>query len=348
MEDKAAVDEIKEPLQSETEEETSSASESDDDEEEEEKERFCNGLASKLGMISVLFDTPSGFAIFFYDGISSMYDVWAEFAAEYVAKRVVALKEFKTFEDKLIAINHETGVSEELATMIKKYMAPQQKLAIGNNNYKDIIEKDLGTPCMCGPPMDELMWGLKIQMRLFSRQQLKRLREDAPKYKDKIFRMPCLSRARKLRFKTARVLFRLVKRAKEAYEAEQEREAASNHEIGPDGKKINPGIDPVMVNELTECDNMLSAQCKEKQHLITPALHPGLHGSKAGLKPHYTNQIMLDNGIIKNRPKENQGHQQPSLNASPRLWRTAMATKLRKHEVAPVVLGNWATSPARV
>uniref|UniRef100_A0A0E0KXQ0 Uncharacterized protein n=1 Tax=Oryza punctata TaxID=4537 RepID=A0A0E0KXQ0_ORYPU len=325
MEDKAAVDEIKEPLQSETEEETSSASESDDDEEEEEKERFCNGLASKLGMISVLFDTPSGFAIFFYDGISSMYDVWAEFAAEYVAKRVVALKEFKTFEDKLIAINHETGVSEELATMIKKYMAPQQKLAIGNNNYKDIIEKDLGTPCMCGPPMDELMWGLKIQMRacivfecdhcvnkhndslrcaaehlkkisrietkdwdlvklvaafkmvcfpeekfepaewLFSRQQLKRLREDAPKYKDKIFRMPCLSRARKLRFKTARVLFRLVKRAKEAYEAEQEREAASNHEIGPDGKKINPGIDPVMVNELTECDNMLSAQCKEKQ-----------------------------------------------------------------------------------
>lgn len=72
-----------------------------------------------------------------------MQDIWADFVSEYVAKRAVALKEFKTFEDKLAL----------------------QKLPVGNDNYRDIIEKRLHIPCMSGPHVDELMWGLKIQMR---------------------------------------------------------------------------------------------------------------------------------------------------------------------------------------
>ena len=36
-------------------------------------------------------------------------------------------------------------------------------------------------------------------------------------------------------------------------------------EIGPDGKKIRPGINPVMIDELTECNTMLSAQRKKRQ-----------------------------------------------------------------------------------
>lgn len=65
-----------------------------------------------------------------------------------------------------------------------------QKLPVGNDNYRDIIEKRLVSikaplfftsmnnfehqlfcglfqhiPCMSGPHVDELMWGLKIQMR---------------------------------------------------------------------------------------------------------------------------------------------------------------------------------------
>lgn len=35
----------------------------------------------------------------------------------------------------MAAINHETGVSYSLATMIQKYRAPQHKLAVGNDNY---------------------------------------------------------------------------------------------------------------------------------------------------------------------------------------------------------------------
>lgn len=109
--------------------------------------------------------------------------------------------------------------------------------------------------------------------QLFTRLQLEWFRDDAPKYKDKILKVSWLIvyneifRARELRLKTARVLFCLVKRAKEAYEAEQAGEAASDNEIGPDGKEIHPGITPVIIDELTECvcDIILSAGHKERQ-----------------------------------------------------------------------------------
>ena len=39
-------------------------------------------------------------------------------------------------------------------------------------------------------------------------------------------------------------------------------------EIGPDGKKVRPGINPVMIEELTECNTMLSAQRKKRQVYI--------------------------------------------------------------------------------
>jgi pre-mRNA-processing factor 19 len=42
-------------------------------------------------------------------------------------------------------------------------------------------------------------------------------------------------------------------------------------EIGPDGKKIRPGINPVMIDELTECNTMLSAQRKKRQ--VRTSLH---------------------------------------------------------------------------
>ena len=39
-------------------------------------------------------------------------------------------------------------------------------------------------------------------------------------------------------------------------------------EIGPDGKKVRPGINLVMIEELTECNTMLSAQRKKRQVYI--------------------------------------------------------------------------------
>jgi hypothetical protein len=43
---------------------------------------------------------------------------------------------------------------------------------------------------------------------------------------------------------------------------------ALEDEVGPDGKKMRPGINPVMIDELTECNSMLSAQRKKRQVCI--------------------------------------------------------------------------------
>jgi|UniRef100_A0ACD5TUC9 pre-mRNA-processing factor 19 len=47
---------------------------------------------------------------------------------------------------------------------------------------------------------------------------------------------------------------------------------ALEDEVGPDGKKMRPGINPVMIDELTECNSMLSAQRKKRQ--VPPSLAP--------------------------------------------------------------------------
>uniref|UniRef100_A0A0D9WHU7 Uncharacterized protein n=1 Tax=Leersia perrieri TaxID=77586 RepID=A0A0D9WHU7_9ORYZ len=107
------------------------------------------------GLIRVLFETPSGFAIFVYDGVNLIRQD---------AMQAVVLIGFEKFENKLAAINHDTGVSERLAMMINKYMAPGQKLAVETDGYKKIIKKSLGISCLCGRTVDELMWGLKIHM----------------------------------------------------------------------------------------------------------------------------------------------------------------------------------------
>ncbi|THU69202.1 hypothetical protein C4D60_Mb08t11920 [Musa balbisiana] len=41
---------------------------------------------------------------------------------------------------------------------------------------------------------------------------------------------------------------------------------AAEDDLGPDGKKIRPGINPVIIAELTECNALLSGQRKKRQH----------------------------------------------------------------------------------
>ncbi|KAJ6817044.1 pre-mRNA-processing factor 19 [Iris pallida] len=47
---------------------------------------------------------------------------------------------------------------------------------------------------------------------------------------------------------------------------------AAEEEVGPDGKRIRPGINPAMIAELTECNALLSGQRKKRQ--IPPTLAP--------------------------------------------------------------------------
>ncbi|XP_039774328.1 probable nucleolar protein 5-2 isoform X2 [Panicum virgatum] len=115
-------------------------------------------LADRLGhngIILLLFETPSGFAIFRYYGVQLFLPN---------AKEFIWLKKFRTFNDKSKVINH-TGISTHLTEMIKKWHLPGQKLAVGKLEYKKAIEARLKIPCLFNDEVLEVMWGLKNLMR---------------------------------------------------------------------------------------------------------------------------------------------------------------------------------------
>ncbi|CAO2178610.1 unnamed protein product [Urochloa humidicola] len=145
---------------------------SDDEEDEEEMLRNSDEALRFLDdlLIRVLFETPSGFAIFLYSGYklcepNDVKEIWLDFVDPAVTKRLVRCLVSKTFANKAHAISQSTGVSEEFATLIRGYLKPGQKLAVGNEDYKSIIEKELHKPCVYDCAVEELMWGLKIQMQ---------------------------------------------------------------------------------------------------------------------------------------------------------------------------------------
>lgn len=61
----------------------------------------------------------------------------------FIYLQVIRLKDFQTFENKTAAISLHNGVNNKLRGMIKKWLRPGQKLAIGKNEYKQIIEEQL-------------------------------------------------------------------------------------------------------------------------------------------------------------------------------------------------------------
>ncbi|TVU31674.1 hypothetical protein EJB05_23372, partial [Eragrostis curvula] len=109
------------------------------------------------GLIMILFETPSGFAIFYGNGIS-LYEPGA--------MEVVWQKDFQIFKDKSNAINLDTGLNDQLSKMLLKWRRPGQKLAVGKHEYRTIIEASLGIPCLCDEPVMEVMLGIRILMHI--------------------------------------------------------------------------------------------------------------------------------------------------------------------------------------
>ncbi|KAF8691478.1 hypothetical protein HU200_040622 [Digitaria exilis] len=125
-----------------------------------------------------LVQTKTGFAIFMYDGIKLL-------AKD--ALQATWLIEFRPFEPKVSALN-SNGVSEELAGMIRKSIEPGQKLAVEDKVYQEVIQNNMVSvqpfpcllnfmnhfedllfyfqkiSCLCDDTVEELMWGLKLQM----------------------------------------------------------------------------------------------------------------------------------------------------------------------------------------
>ncbi|KAL6850125.1 hypothetical protein ACP4OV_020752 [Aristida adscensionis] len=130
--------------------------------------------------IAVLFETPSGFAIFnmLEEDLKrpdAMQNVWANFGADRVGD-FIRLREFREFKDKSCAINQDTGVSWDLTKMIKKWHVPGRKIAVGKAEYRVIIEKILGIPCLFDDIVMEVMWGLKHLMHFLVPQEKMKLR----------------------------------------------------------------------------------------------------------------------------------------------------------------------------
>uniref|UniRef100_A0ACD5TNJ8 Uncharacterized protein n=1 Tax=Avena sativa TaxID=4498 RepID=A0ACD5TNJ8_AVESA len=122
------------------------------------------------GVVSVLLETPSGFAIFYFCGLflyvpDAIQSMWVNFATCARAREAVWLKEFQTFDDKSSAINADTGVNTQLTEMIMTSRRPGEKLVVAKPEYKSIIETRLGIPCLHDEIVMELMWGMKRLLR---------------------------------------------------------------------------------------------------------------------------------------------------------------------------------------
>ncbi|CAM0884080.1 unnamed protein product [Alopecurus aequalis] len=153
-------------------------SEDDDDDDEyglkmDDPQDPSVALLGNSGVISVLFETPSGFAILGHHGTrllepDACEHVWADFADE--PRRTLWLKEFRAFEDKVSAINGD-AISPAFAEMIKNHVVDGQTLAVGNDEYAVVIREHLRINFLCTPSVKELMWGLNIQMSHFVPQE---------------------------------------------------------------------------------------------------------------------------------------------------------------------------------
>ncbi|RLN34977.1 hypothetical protein C2845_PM03G27160 [Panicum miliaceum] len=144
----------------------------EDDVEEYENWNYFPGLGVKLGnygIILVLFETPSGFALFTYDGVKLLRPGVIE---------IFWLRAFQAFEEKSSAINRDTGVNYQLAKMIADHIKTDQKLAVGSPEHKEIIEKSLGISCLHDDTVMEVMWGLKNCMHHFLPDEL--IKDDHP------------------------------------------------------------------------------------------------------------------------------------------------------------------------
>lgn len=141
----------------------------------------CTDLSSddflnNKGVISVLLETPSGFAIFYFCGLflyapDAVQSLWVHFSTYSRARKVAWLKEFQTFADKSSAIDAHTGIDAQLTKMIMKSRSPGEKLLVGNREYKSIIEKCLGIPCLHNEIVMEIMWGMQHLMRSLVRRE---------------------------------------------------------------------------------------------------------------------------------------------------------------------------------
>ncbi|XP_052165355.1 uncharacterized protein LOC127782267 [Oryza glaberrima] len=137
-------------------------------------------------LVWLLFETPSGFAIFSFNSYifeeeNAIEHIWANFVMDYIAKKYLWLKQFQKFEDKSAAINCTTGLGKELRGMLKIWCRRGEKLMVGSLEYKEIIEADQelkGVRCLYNDYVMEVMWGIKNLMHILVPEEQKMLTKE--------------------------------------------------------------------------------------------------------------------------------------------------------------------------
>ncbi|XP_044436855.1 uncharacterized protein [Triticum aestivum] len=127
------------------------------------------------GICKLLFETPSGFAIFSFDMQylhKDIEDTWHYFVGDYWHYCILTLHAFRKFEDKSSAINITTGeLGGPLANLLFEYCLTDELILVGKPEYKSIIEEKLRLPCRCDEMVMEVMWGLQNLMPLLIPQE---------------------------------------------------------------------------------------------------------------------------------------------------------------------------------
>ncbi|XP_039797606.1 probable nucleolar protein 5-1 [Panicum virgatum] len=121
-----------------------------------------------------LLETPSGFALFDVDddALKEADDTWVYFRDVDTAKNVMFTLGFVKFDDKTTAWDGQTGPSNELIRLIRRYCKGRKHLIVQSADIKVIIEEKLNVKCSYDKNVvDELVWGMKNVLREFILQE---------------------------------------------------------------------------------------------------------------------------------------------------------------------------------
>ncbi|KAL6608263.1 hypothetical protein ACP70R_041326 [Stipagrostis hirtigluma subsp. patula] len=133
-------------------------------------------------VMKVLFETPSGFAFFNFDGevLDNFEDIWTNFVSKTTTSLVIWLMDFQKFENTSDAINPVSGIDERLTKMIKKCWFGE-RLVVGKPMHKEVIEKKLGITCLYNEAVLEVMRGLKFVLHTVVPREESELSEEDSK-----------------------------------------------------------------------------------------------------------------------------------------------------------------------
>nr|XP_040251544.1 nucleolar protein 58-like [Aegilops tauschii subsp. strangulata] len=117
------------------------------------------------GIGKLLFETPSGFAVFSFL-LEYLHEdiehIWHYFVGDYWHNNFLWLHDFQKFEDKSNAINITTReIDGNLTRMLWDYCLPEEVIVVGRPEYKSIIKEKLRRNCVYNERVMEVMWGMQ-------------------------------------------------------------------------------------------------------------------------------------------------------------------------------------------